>query len=185
MGEKSAENIMNAIEKSKNTTLARFLYALGIPLVGEHGAKLLAKKFGSIERLFNVTHSELLRIEGIGPEMADSIVKFFREERNRKVIERLLAAGIKFEELKVSKENPFYGKTFVFTGALKSFTREEAQRIVEDFGGRAAGSISKKVDYLVVGEEPGSKLQKAKELGIKTISEEEFLKMIEEAKKAG
>ena len=183
MAEKSAENIVNAIEKSKNTTLARFLYALGIPLVGEHGAKLLAKKFGSIERLFNVTHSELLRIEGIGPEMADSIVKFFREERNRKVIEKLLSAGIKFEELKVSKENPFYGKTFVFTGALKSFTREEAQRIVEDFGGRAASSVSKKVDYLVVGEEPGSKLQKAKELGIKTISEEEFLKMIEEAKK--
>ncbi|MEO0232729.1 MAG: NAD-dependent DNA ligase LigA [candidate division WOR-3 bacterium] len=185
MAEKSAENIINAIEKSKNVSLARFLYALGVPLIGEHGAKLLAKHFGSIERLYNVRIDELLRIEGIGPEMAESVVKFFREERNRKVIEKLINAGIKFEEVKVSKENPFYGKTFVFTGTLKNFTREEAQRIVEDFGGRAAGSISKKVDYLVVGEEPGSKLQKAKELGVKTINEEEFLKMIEEAKKSG
>ena len=185
MAEKSAENIINAIEKSKRVPLARFLYALGIPLIGEHGAKLLAKHFGSVEKLYDVRIDQLQRIEGIGPEMAESVVKFFREERNRKVIEKLINAGIKFEEIKVSKENPFYGKTFVFTGTLKSFTREQAQRIVEDFGGRAAGSVSKKVDYLVVGEEPGSKLDKAKELGVKIINEDEFLKMIEEAKKSG
>ncbi len=183
MADKSAENIINALERSKNTTLARFLYALGIPLVGEHGAKLLAKHFGSLERLYSATAGELLKIEGIGPEMAESMVKFFREEHNKKVIQKLLDAGIKFEEVKVSKENPFYGKTFVFTGALKNFTREEAQRIVEDFGGRAAGSVSNKVNYLVVGEDPGSKLQKALKLGIKRVDEEEFIKMIEEAKK--
>lgn len=184
MADKSAENIVNAIEKSKKTTLTRFLYALGIPLVGEHGAKLLAQHFGSLKRLYNVTTGELLKIEGIGPEMAESIVRFFREEHNRKVIQKLLEAGISFEEIRVSEQNPFYGKTFVFTGSLKNFTREQAQKIVEDFGGRAAGSVSRKVDYLVVGEDPGSKLQKAINLGIKRINEQEFIKMIEEAKKS-
>ncbi len=183
MADKSAENIGNAIEKSKRTTLARFLYALGIPLVGEHGAKLLAKNFGYLEILFKVTVEELLKIEGIGPEMAESIVKFFKEEHNRRVIQKLLEAGVNFEELRISKENPFYDKTFMFTGSLKNFTREMAQRIIEDFGGRAADSVSKKTDYVVVGEEPGSKLQKAIKMGIKRIDEKEFIKMIEEAKK--
>jgi len=178
--DKSARNILNAIEKSKNTTLARFIYALGIRHVGEHTAQLLAEHFKSLERLKNASLQELLSIKGIGEETARSIKAFFEDEKNLKNIERLLNAGITFEEVKPKEGSPIVGKTFVFTGALKSMTREKAKKMVIEKGGRVASQVSRNVDYVVVGESPGSKLNKAKQLGIKTITEEEFLKMLGE-----
>lgn len=177
--EKSATNILNAIEKSKKTTLARFIYALGIRHVGEHTAQLLAEHFKTLERLKNATLQELLSIKGIGEETAQSVKAFFEDERKLRIIERLLDAGVTFEEIK-PKESPVSGKTFVFTGALKSMTRENAKRLVTSKGGKVASQVSRNVDFVVVGESPGSKLNRARQLGIKTITEEEFLKMLEE-----
>jgi len=179
--DKSAMNLMSEIEKSKKTTLARFLYALGIPNVGEYTAKILADHFKTLERLQKATYGELTSIPGIGPETASSIVEFFKNEENQKIIEKLLKAGITFEEeVKVPvKESPFRGKTVVFTGELHSMTREQAKEKVERLGGRVASSVSRNTDLVVVGENPGSKYQKALELGIKIINEEEFLKLLE------
>ena len=180
--DKSARNILNAIEKSKRTTLARFIYALGIRHVGEHTAQLLADHFKSLERLKNASLQELLSIKGIGEETARSVKAFFEDERNLKNIERLLNAGITFEEVKTQEGSPVAGKTFVFTGALKSMTREKAKKMVVERGGRVASQVSRSVDYVVVGESPGSKLNRARQLGIKTINEEEFLDMLGETK---
>ncbi len=178
MGDKSAENILEALEKSKNVDLGRFIYALGIRHVGEHTARVLAEKLGSLEAFFNVTEDELLKIPGIGPEVARSVVEFFRSEKNRKVIEKLLKCGVKPKAPEKGEGLPLSGKTFVFTGALSSMTREEAKRLVESLGGRVSNSVSRKVDYVVVGESPGSKYDKARSLGIKTIDEKEFLKLV-------
>ncbi|KAA0001416.1 MAG: NAD-dependent DNA ligase LigA [Thermoplasmata archaeon] len=174
--EKSAKNLIEAIEKSKNKGLARFIYALGIPNVGEHTARLLAEKFKSIDALMNATEAELLAIKEIGPETASSIVNFFREERNRKEIEELKKLGVKMEY--EEEKGKLKGKVFVFTGALKDFSREEAKELVESQGGIVASSVSRNVDYVVVGEKPGSKYEKAKELGLKIINEEEFKKLL-------
>ncbi|RMF95035.1 MAG: NAD-dependent DNA ligase LigA [Candidatus Schekmanbacteria bacterium] len=178
MGKKSAENLIKAIERSKRCQLSRFIYALGIKLVGEYTAKLLADNFHSIENLKKKTEEELLEIDGIGPEVASSIVNFFKEEENLRVIEKMFSAGLVIEKTEAKKGRKFEGKSFVFTGALKSFTREEAKRIVEAEGGKASSSVSKKTDYVVAGEDAGSKLDKAKELGVTIISEDEFIEMI-------
>ncbi|KAA0013968.1 MAG: NAD-dependent DNA ligase LigA [Thermoplasmata archaeon] len=175
--EKSADNLIEAIEKSKEKGLARLIYALGIPNVGEHTARILAEKFKSIDKLMSATEWQLLAIREIGPETARSIVNFFKEEKNRKEIEELRRLGVKMEY--EEEKGKLKGLTFVFTGALKSFTREEAKELVEKQGGRVASSVSKNVDYVVVGESPGSKYEKAKKLGLKIIGEEEFKKMIE------
>ena len=172
---KSAENLLNAIDKSKTTTLERLIYALGIRGVGEHMAALLARKFATLENLINATGEELLNIHEIGPETAESIVDFFKERHNLKVMEKLKKAGVAPRERTGGR---FAGKTFLFTGTLFSFTREEAKRLVEEEGGIAASSLSKNVTYVVTGEEPGSKYGKAKELGLKIIAEEEFRKMV-------
>jgi len=177
MADKSAQNIIDAIERSKKTTLARFLNALGIRLVGEHLSQVLAERF-SLERLFTVTEEELMAVPEIGPEVAQSVVRFFRDERNRETIKRILEAGVSFEEAAPEEERPLEGKVFVFTGALESMTREEAKNLVERLGGRAASSVSRKVDYVVVGKDPGSKYDKARELGLTIIDEEEFKKLI-------
>ncbi len=179
---KKAKNLYDAIQKSKRTTLGRFLYALGIRHVGEAMAQLLAERFRSLEKLSQASIQDLMSIPGIGYEVAKSIVDFFKNEENQKVIERLLKAGITFEneEKEKPKEAKLKGLTFVFTGALKTMTREEAKRKVIELGGRATDSVSRNVDYVVVGEKPGSKLKKAQALGIKTITEEEFLKLIED-----
>ncbi len=179
---KKAKNLYDAIQKSKRTTLGRFLYALGIRHVGEAMAQLLAERFRSLEKLSQASIQDLMSIPGIGYEVAKSIVDFFKNEENQKVIERLLKAGITFEneEKEKPKEAKLKGLTFVFTGALKTMTREEAKRKVIELGGRATDSVSRNVDYVVVGEKPGSKLKKARALGIKTITEEEFLKLIED-----
>ncbi len=181
---KKAKNLYSAIQKSKNTTLARFIYALGIRHVGEAMAQLLAEKFKSLDKLMNASISDLLSIPGVGYEVARSIAEFFKNEENRKMIKRMLDAGITFVEEKEKEEKPktLEGLTFVFTGALKSMTREEAKNKVKELGGRATDSVSRNVNYVVVGENPGSKYRKALQLGIKVINEEEFLKMIGESK---
>ncbi len=178
MGSKLADNILNAIERSKETKLEKFLYALGIRNVGEHLARVLAREFGSIEVIRELSLGELMGIREIGPVVAESIYNFFREKRNNQVIQKLLKAGVKIKSEKVEKKGILSGKTFVFTGALSGMTRSEAKKKVEELGGSVASSVSKKVDYLVVGSEPGSKLEEAKKLGISIITEEEFMKMI-------
>jgi len=180
---KKAKNLYQALQKSKKTTLARFLYALGIRHVGEAMAQLLAEKFKSLDKLMQATTVDLVSIPGVGPEAAKAIVEFFRDEENRRMIERLLEAGIIFEEAEKVSALPrvLEGKTFVFTGALKNFTRDEAKEVVTRLGGRVTDSVSRSVDYVVVGEAPGSKYQKALSLGIKILGEEEFLKLLEDA----
>ena len=177
MGEKSAQNLLEQIERSKNAGLARLIFALGIRYVGEHLAEVLAEHFPSLEALSNATYEELIQIPEIGPRIAQSIVDFFRNEENRKLIQELKELGVKTEAEK-PKEGPLSGKTFVFTGALSAFTREEARRLVESLGGRVASGVSRKVDYVVVGADPGEKLRKAQELGITILTEEEFRKLV-------
>jgi len=177
--DKSAENLLSSIEASKKISLARFLYALGIRNVGEHVARILAERFGSIERLMDAKEEELLAINEVGPEVARCTVSFFKDEKNRKLIKELLDLGIEIEAPeKKEEEGPLTGKTFVFTGGLDSFSRDEAKRIVESLGGRVSSSVSKKTDFVVAGKDPGSKFEKAKKLGVKIIDEAEFKKMI-------
>jgi DNA ligase (NAD+) len=179
----SAEQLVLAIERAKKIRLDRFIHALGIPGVGEATARLLAEKFKTLSALMNASKFDLMRIRGIGPETADAIVKFFSDERNRNSIKKMLEYGVEVywgEE----KKGPLSGKVFVFTGELDCCPRSKAKEMVEELGGQTADTVSKRVHYLVVGKDPGSKLQKAQKLGIKILSEEEFLKMIEEAKKS-
>jgi DNA ligase (NAD+) len=179
LADKSAQNMITAIEKSKTRPLPKFLYALGIRHIGETTAEDLARRFPKLEDFFNLSEEDLMRVDGIGPEVAASVHQFFSDRKNRESIERLKKAGVKLIEAKPQKKEGFAGKVFVFTGALKSFAREEARGLVESLGGSTASTVSKKVDYVVVGEDPGSKLEKAKELGLTVLTEEEFKKRIE------
>jgi DNA ligase (NAD+) len=179
MADKSAQNIIDAIEKSKTKPLSKFLYALGIRHVGETTAEDLARHFQRLEDFFRLSEEDLMEVEGIGPEVAASVYQFFRDKKNKESIELLKKAGVKVIEPKVKEKGKLAGKTFLFTGALKTFGRDEARNLVESSGGMTTSSISKKVDYVVVGGDSGSKFDKAKELGIKTITEEEFKKMIQ------
>ena len=178
MADKSAQNIIDAIEESKTKPLSKFLYALGIRHVGEATAEDLARRFPRLDDFFHLSEESLMEVEGIGPEVASSVYQFFRDKKNRESIERLKKAGVKVIEPKVKEKGKLAGKTFLFTGALKSIGRDEARNLVESLGGITASSVSKKVDFVVVGEDPGSKFDKAKELGIKTLTEEEFKKII-------
>ena len=179
MGEKLAENLLASIARSKRRPLARFLFALGIRHVGEHLAKVLARRFGSLEALGRASRDELLAVHEIGPQVAESMLNFFHLPQNQEVLRRFKAAGVVPEEEEArGAEGPFAGKTFVFTGTLSRFSRKEAQEMVEQRGGRAAGSVSRKTDYVVVGEEAGSKLEKARALDISVLSEEEFLALV-------
>ena len=178
MADKSAQNIIDAIEASKTKPLSKFLYALGIRHVGETTAEDLARRFSRLDDFFHLSEEDLREVEGIGPEVSASVYQFFRDKKNKESIERLKKAGVTVIEPKVKAKAKLAGKTFVFTGALQSFGRDEARNIVESLGGTTASSVSKKVDFVVVGEDPGSKFDKAKELGIKTLTEEEFKKMI-------
>ncbi|MDZ7266963.1 MAG: NAD-dependent DNA ligase LigA [candidate division KSB1 bacterium] len=181
MAEKSAQNIMAAIDRSREVTLDRFIYALGIRHVGEHMARVLAREFGSLEALMAAAAGRLQQIHEVGPQVAESVTRFFKEKRNRETIKRLLQGGVKIRAATPARqaEPAFAGKTFVFTGALEKFTRAEAERMVEERGGHAAGAVSKKTNYVVAGPGAGSKLDKARELGVPVISEEEFLKMLQ------
>ena len=178
MADKSAQNIIDAIEKSKTKPLSKFLYALGIRNVGETTAEDLARYFSRLDDFFHLSEEDLMEVEGIGPEVAASVNQFFRDRKNKESIELLKKAGVKVIEPKAKEKGKLAGKTFVFTGTLKTFGRDEARNIVESLEGMTASSVSKKVDYVVVGEDPGSKYDKAKELGIKILTEEEFKKMI-------
>lgn len=179
--EKSARNIIDAINISRNTTLPRLIYSLGIRDVGEHTAKLLSHEFGTLDALQNANYKDLIKIREIGPEVAKSILAFFAEERNLKLLEKLLKGGITYKAEKAVKGGALEGKIFVFTGTLRGSTRDEAEKLVEASGGRATSSVSKRTDFVVAGEEAGSKLDKARELGVKIITEEEFRKMIHTA----
>jgi len=176
--EKSAQNMIDALEKSKKTTFDHLLYALGIRHVGEHLAKVLSEHYSDIESLSKASEEELMRIPEIGPEVAASIRDFFARKENLKVIRELKELGVRYEKREKPAEGKLQGLTFVFTGELDKFSRDEAKRLVEEQGGRVASSVSRKTDYVVVGENPGSKLDKARRYGIKTINEEEFIKLI-------
>ena len=176
MGSKSAENILLAIENSKHISFARFLYALGIRHVGEHIARIFAEAFDDIEAIFVATAESFELIDGIGPTVAASIVDFFGQKKNRATIRRLLESGITFKKDKTIKgDEPLTGMTFVLTGKLETMTRPQAKKMIEGAGGRVVGSVSKKTDYLVAGESPGSKLAQARRLGVKVISEAELI----------
>lgn len=179
MAEKSAQNLLEQIEKSKDTTLARFLHALGIPQVGEATAQLLADHFGSLDGIMDADRETLEQIHGIGPNMAEDVFSFFHEKHNREVIRDLLKAGIHWPApARAKKDSPLAGKTFVLTGGLASMTRDEAKRKLQAFGAKVTDSVSKKTDYVVVGEDPGSKAEKAQKLGVKVVDEKEFLELI-------
>jgi DNA ligase (NAD+) len=178
LADKSSENLLAAIEKSKRTTLARLVYALGIRHVGEHVAHVLADNFPSIEAIERATLDQLTSVREIGDIVGDSIHSFFKQETNRKVLRDLAAHGVTYEASHRRAGGKLGDKVFLFTGSLKDFKRDEAKRLVEEMGGRVASGISKKIDYLVVGEDPGSKLDEARDLGIKTLDEAAFKKMI-------
>jgi DNA ligase (NAD+) len=174
MADKSAQNILDAINASKKRSFARFIFALGIRNAGEHISSLLAARYADIHALMGTDRETLLSIHEIGPEAASSIISFFKDAKNRATMERMMAAGVTIEYDKKSTQK-LNGLTFVFTGSLKSMSRDEARKKAEDLGARTAPSVSKKVNYIVAGEEAGSKLDKAKALGIKIIDEAEFL----------
>ena len=177
-GQKSAENLRAAIERSKQNDLSRLLAALGIRQVGVKAAKTLAAHFGSLDALTAASVEELSEVPDVGAITAESIHGWFASPQSRDLIERLRAAGVNFRSLSVVTDTRFAGMTFVLTGALSLFTRDEATEKIEAFGGKAAGSVSKKTTYVVAGENAGSKLKKANELGVKVLSEEEFLEML-------
>jgi DNA ligase (NAD+) len=182
MGEKSAANIINAINNSKARPLARLIFALGIKHVGEEMAETLANEFRSIDVLAVASRERLMEISAVGPKIADSIIAFFREEDNLRIIRRLQEAGVKTEETTVKQQNlPFSGKEFVVTGRLEAFTRQEAEAKIKELGGSAKDNVTRKTDFVVYGADPGSKKTRAEELGIKTLNEQEFLDKLKEA----
>jgi len=178
MADKSAQNIIDAIEASKEKPLSKFLYALGIRHVGEHISDILAQRFPRLDDFPGLSEEDLMNVEEVGPEVAASVARFFRDRKNRDSIERLKKAGVKVIEPRLKARGKLADKVFVFTGTLPSYGREEARALVEKLGAKTMSSVSKKVDFVVAGEDPGSKLDKAKELGIKILTEEEFKKMV-------
>ena len=182
MGKKSAENLLSSIEKSKEAGLARLIYALGIPNVGEKAGKALAKVYGDIERLFCATREEISAIEDFGAVTAWCVVSYFSHPQTRMLIEGLKKAGVKTKEEPVEKGGAFEGKTFVLTGTLPTLKRAQAGALIEQLGGKTSSSVSKLTDYVLAGEDAGSKLTKAQSLNIPIIDEETFLEMIEKAK---
>lgn len=180
--EKSARNLIENLEKSKDAPFHKVLFGLGLRHVGQHVARVLAEAFGSVEKLAGADEETLTAVHEIGPQVAESVRHFFSDENNIRLIERLRKAGLTFEteDTNNSAEQPLAGKTIVFTGSLSRLTRGEAKELAQKFGGRASGSVSKKTDLVVAGPGAGSKLQKAEELGIETISEDEFIAMLPE-----
>ncbi len=181
MAAKSAANLVAAIEKSKHTTLARFLYALGIRQVGEATAKDLAQHFGALDRLMDAEVPQLLAVSDVGPVVAQSLHTFFAQPHNREVVEQLRAAGVQWPEDEGEGDlspKPLAGQTFVLTGTLPTLARDEAKALIEAAGGKVAGSVSKKTHFVVAGAEAGSKLDKARDLGVAVIDEAALLKLL-------
>jgi len=180
MGSKLADNILSEIKKSRTPSLTRLIFGLGIRNVGYHLAQVLAKQFGSIDNLKDQTLEDLTAVHEIGPTVASSIHSFFHEERNLEFLEKLKRGGVSFPvEKKIGGSLPLTGRTFVLTGALEKFTREQAKSAIEELGGRVSASVSRKTDYVVVGADPGSKYDKARQLGLEIIEEAEFVELIE------
>jgi DNA ligase (NAD+) len=180
MAEKSAANVINAIEESKTRPLWRLIAALGIRHIGGQSAQILAEHFGSLSALMTVGEEELAEIDQIGPTMAKSIYEYFHDPENRTVIDQLLAAGVKPEQPKTRRSNKLAGKTIVVTGTLENLSRQQAEQAIRQAGGKSSGSVSKKTDFVLAGENPGSKLDKARKLGVEVIDGKQFMKMIEE-----
>ena len=179
MAEKSADNIIKAIDDSKKRPLGRLIFALGIRHVGGETAEILAKEFGSIDKLAHASRERLMKIDSIGGKIADSIIAFFGQKENRHIIERLRKAGVRLEEEAARPEElPLAGQEFVITGRLEALSRQEAEARVKALGGTAKSDVTRKTTYLVVGAEPGSKLARAQALGTKQLTEEELLKLL-------
>jgi DNA ligase (NAD+) len=174
MGDKSAENVLKEIEASKKLPLERVIYGLGIRFVGERTAQFLAEHFGSLDAIMKASPEDLEEVNEVGPRIAESIVEFFSDEHNRRLVDDLRKAGLTLTGQKKEKGTKLAGKTFVLTGTLERHSRDEAKKIIEDAGGRVSGSVSKKTDYVVAGADAGSKLDKARELGVTVIGEEEM-----------
>jgi len=180
LAEKSAANLHNAIQASKGRGLARLLFALGIRYVGEQAGALLAQHYGTMDRLMEAPAEDIAQIYGVGPQIAESAAAFFGHEENRRLVRRLREAGVVVEEegAVALEARTLAGKTFVLTGGLASMSRDAARDAIVRLGGRVIGSVSKKTDYVVAGKDPGSKLDDAKRLGIPTLDEDEFRKLV-------
>ena len=177
MGEKSAQNLVASIENSKETTLSRFLYGLGIREVGEATAASLASHFGGLQAIMSASDTDLLKVADVGPIVASRIRAFFDEEHNRDVIQRVQESGVSWAETEpvaTAFDGPLAGKTFVLTGTLSTMTRDEAKDRIQLLGGKVTGSVSKKTDFVIFGEKAGSKLAKAQKLGVETLDEAAF-----------
>ena len=180
MGDKSAENVLKEIESSKKLPLERVIYGLGIRMVGERTAQFLAEHFGALDAIETASEKELQQVEEVGPRIAKSIVEFFAEPKNRELVEELRAAGLTLRGKKKERGTKLVGKTFVLTGTLANYSRDEAKKMIEDAGGKVTGSVSKKTDYVVAGADAGSKLDKAKELGVNVIDEKKMEKLLKQ-----
>jgi len=178
MGDKSAQNVLDEIEGSKKLPLERVIYGLGIRFVGERTAQFLAEHFGSMDALMQASKEELQEVNEVGPRIAESIVEFFQEPKNRALVKQLQDLGLRLTGTRKQRGTKLTGKTFVLTGTLPHLTREEAKKMIEDAGGRVSGSVSKKTDFVVAGDDAGSKLDKAKELGVKVIEEREMQELL-------
>lgn len=178
LGQKSADNLLSALTKSKDNDLYRVIYGLGIRHIGEKAAKLLAQRFGDMEAVMSATMEDISAIDGFGAVMAQSVAAFFALEPSRELVARLRDAGVNMKSQTVVQDTRFAGKTFVLTGTLPTLTRSEASALIEQYGGKTSGSVSKKTDYVLAGEEAGSKLTKAQQLGVPILSEEQFRSML-------
>ena len=178
MGAKSAENLIQAIENGKQISFARFIYALGIRHVGEHVAALLAANFESLEALTSCSTEDLVSVEGVGPVVAKSIVSFFSREENMIIVHRILNSGVQIEFESQPADDRLDGRVFVLTGTLESLTRRQAKDMIAAAGGKVSGSVSRNTDYVVAGESAGSKLAKARELGVPIIDEVALREML-------
>jgi DNA ligase (NAD+) len=179
MGEKSSQNIIEAISNSKHTTLARFIYALGIRHVGEHTALVLARRFKALNAVMSATEEDLMAVDEIGPQVSQSVRAFFDNPENQKNIHRMLYdAGVRLSTEDAEEEEPLADMTIVLTGSLASMTRQQTKDRIEALGGRVSSSVSRKTTLVIAGKDPGSKLDRAKELGVKILDEQAFMEVL-------
>ena len=179
MGEKSADNLFAALDRSKKNPLSRLVFGLGIRNIGQKASELLCEKYDTIDKLIHAEYNDIIAIEGFGATMAESVVDYFQKPEARKLLEKLIRCGVNPSQPHLLRLDNLSGKTFVLTGTLPTLSRKEASALIEQNGGKVSSSVSKKTSYVLAGEDAGSKLVKANTLGIRVLSEAEFLKMIE------